>query len=59
MPPFLFLQGEEDPIIPVAQACASAAKCASVAGAEFFKIAGAGHGTGCWTPRPCNSSFAS
>ena len=51
MPPFLFLQGEEDPIIPVAQGLRFCDKVRACGGrAEFFKIAGGGHGTGCWTP---------
>lgn len=50
MPPFLFLQGDDDPIIPVAQGvrfCRRVHECGGRA--EFVKIAGAGHGPGCWT----------
>lgn len=51
LPPFLFLQGEEDPIIPMAQGLRFCEKVRACGGrAEFVKIAAAGHGTGCWTP---------
>ncbi len=50
LPAFLFLQGEEDPIIPMAQGLRFCEKVRSCGGrAEFVKIAGAGHGVGCWT----------
>lgn len=51
MPPFLFLQGDEDPIIPLAQGdrfCRKVRQCGGRA--QFYKIVGGGHGTGCWTP---------
>ncbi|MDO4357333.1 MAG: alpha/beta hydrolase [Clostridia bacterium] len=50
LPAFLFLQGEEDPIIPMAQGlrfCDRVRECGGRA--ELIKIAAAGHGTGCWT----------
>ena len=51
MPHFLFLQGEEDPIIPITQGVRFCSKVRDCGGrAEFFKIVGGGHGTGCWTP---------
>lgn len=51
LPPFLLLQGEEDPIIPMAQGLRFCEKVRACGGrAEFVKIAAAGHGTGCWTP---------
>lgn len=49
LPAFLFLQGDEDPIIPMAQGlrfCERLRACG--ARAEFVKIAAGGHGTGCW-----------
>lgn len=50
MPAFLFLQGEEDPIIPLAQGLRFCEKVREYGGrAEFVKIAAAGHGVGCWT----------
>ncbi len=50
LPPFLFLQGEEDPIIPMRQGLRFCEKVREYGGrAEFVKICGAGHGTGCWT----------
>lgn len=52
MPAFLFLQGDEDPIIPLAQGdrfCRRVRECGGRA--EFYKIVGGGHGgIGCWTP---------
>lgn len=51
MPPFLFLQGDDDPIIPVEQGlrfCGRVRECGGRA--EFVKIAGGLHGAGCWTP---------
>lgn len=51
MPAFLFLQGEEDPIIPMAQGLRFCDKVRECGGrAEFVKIAAGGHGSGCWTP---------
>lgn len=50
LPPFLFLQGEEDPIIPMAQGlrfCDRVRECGGRA--EFVKIAAGGHGNGCWS----------
>lgn len=50
LPPFLFLQGEEDPIIPLRQGLRFCEKVRECGGrAEFVKICGAGHGGGCWT----------
>lgn len=51
MPAFLFIQGEEDPIIPMAQGlrfCDRVRECGGRA--EFVKIAAGGHGAGCWSP---------
>lgn len=51
LPAFLFLQGEDDPIIPMAQGLRFCDRVRACGGrAEFIKIAAAGHGTGCWTP---------
>ena len=50
MPPFIFLNGDEDPIIPLHQGdrfCRKVRECGGRA--EFYKIIGGGHGTGCWT----------
>lgn len=50
MPPFIFLNGDEDPIIPLRQGdrfCRRVRECGGRA--EFYKIIGGGHGTGCWT----------
>lgn len=50
LPPFLFLQGEEDPIIPMRQGQRFCEKVREHGGrAEFVKICGAGHGSVCWT----------
>lgn len=50
LPPFLFLQGEEDPIIPLRQGLRFCEKVRECGGrAEYVKICGAGHGTGCWS----------
>lgn len=50
LPAFLFIQGEEDPIIPVRQGLRFCDKVREQGGrAEFVKICGVGHGTGCWT----------
>lgn len=50
LPPFLFIQGEEAPIIPVRQGLRFCGKVREHGGrAEFIKICGAGHGAGCWT----------
>lgn len=50
LPAFLFLQGEEDPIIPMAQGLRFCDKIQECGGrAQFIKIAGAGHGKGCWS----------
>ena len=50
LPPFLFLQGDEDPIIPMAQGLRFCEKVRECGGrAEFVKIAAGGHGTGCWS----------
>lgn len=51
LPPFLFLQGDDDPIIPMAQGLRFCDKLRECGGrAEFVKIAAGGHGLGCWTP---------
>lgn len=51
LPAFLFLQGEEDPIIPMAQGLRFCDKVRECGGrAEFVKIAAGGHGAGCWSP---------
>lgn len=50
LPAFLFLQGDDDPIIPMAQGlrfCDRVRECGGRA--EFVKIAGGAHGNGCWT----------
>ncbi|MBR0463015.1 MAG: alpha/beta hydrolase [Clostridia bacterium] len=48
--PFLFVQGEEDAIIPMAQGLRLCDKLRQKGGrAEFMKIAGAGHGNGVWS----------
>lgn len=50
LPAFLFLQGDDDPIIPMAQGlrfCDRLRACG--ARAQFVKIAAGGHGTGCWS----------
>ena len=50
MPDFLFLCGDEDPIIPLRQGdrfCKRVRECGGRA--EFYKILGGGHGSGCWT----------
>ncbi len=50
LPPFLFLQGDEDPIIPMAQGIRFCESLRQAGGrAEFYRILGGGHGTGCWT----------
>ena len=50
MPPFLFLSGDEDPIIPLRQGMRFCEKVRSCGGrAEFYRILGAKHGAGCWT----------
>ncbi len=49
LPSFLFMQGDEDAIIPMAQGlrfCDRVRECGGRA--EFIKLAGAGHGNGCW-----------
>lgn len=50
LPSFLFLQGEEDPIIPLRQGLRFCERVREHGGrAELIKICGAGHGAGCWT----------
>ena len=50
LPPFLFVQGDDDPIIPMAQGLRLCDALVSRGGrAEFVKVAGAGHGTGVWS----------
>lgn len=49
LPAFLFLQGEEDAIIPMAQGLRFCQRVRDCGGrSEFVKIAAAGHGNGCW-----------
>lgn len=51
MPRFLFLNGDDDPIIPLRQGIRFCNKVRECGGrAEFVKIAGGGHGVGCHTP---------
>lgn len=50
LPAFLFLQGDEDPIIPMEQGLRFCDKVINCGGrAEFVKIAAGGHGAGCWS----------
>lgn len=50
LPRFLYLQGEEDPIIPMAQGIRFCEQVRAHGGrADFVRIVGAGHGVGCWT----------
>lgn len=50
LPAFLLLTGDEDPIIPLAQGLRFCDKIRACGGrAEFVKIAGGGHGKGCWS----------
>ncbi len=50
LPPFLFLNGDKDPIIPVQQGLRFCDRVREAGGtAEFYKIVGAMHGAGCWT----------
>ena len=49
LPPFLYVIGDEDPIIPVMQGirfCEQLRECGGRA--EMIKVAGAGHGNGVW-----------
>lgn len=50
IPPFLFLQGDDDPIIPMAQGLRFCDAVRDAGGrSEFVKIVGGGHGRGCLT----------
>ena len=50
LPPFLFVQGDEDGIIPMAQGLRFCDKLREYGGrAEFLKVAGGEHGTGVWS----------
>ena len=50
LPPFLFVQGDEDAIIPMAQGLRFCKRLRDCGGrAEFVKIAGGEHGTGVWS----------
>ena len=50
LPPFLFVQGDDDAIIPMAQGLRFCDKLRECGGrAEFLKIAGGEHGTGVWS----------
>ena len=49
LPPFLYVIGDEDPIIPVAQGLRFCDALRARGGkAELIKVAGAGHGNGVW-----------
>ena len=51
LPPFLFIQGDDDIWIPMAQDERFCDNIRAAGGrAEMIKIAGGGHGLGCWTP---------
>ena len=55
MPAFLFCCGDMDPIIPVAQGERFCDRVVSCGGrAEFYRIAGGGHGAGCWNRESMN-----
>ena len=46
----MFLNGDDDPIIPLAQGIRFCQKIRECGGkADFYKIIGGGHGVGCWT----------
>lgn len=48
--PFLYVQGDEDGIIPMAQGLRFCDRLRECGGrAEFLKIAGGEHGTGVWS----------
>lgn len=50
LPPFLFVQGDDDAIIPMAQGLRFCDRLRECGGrAEFLKIAGGEHGTGVWS----------
>lgn len=50
LPAFLFLQGDDDPIIPMEQGLRFCQRVIDHGGrAELIKIAGGKHGKGCWT----------
>ncbi len=50
LPAILFVNGEEDPIIPMRQGLRFCEKIRACGGrAEFVKIANGGHGNGCWS----------
>ncbi len=50
LPPFLFVQGDDDAIIPMAQGLRFCDKLREYGGrAEFLKVAGGEHGTGVWS----------
>ncbi len=50
LPPFVFFQGDDDPIIPMAQGLRFCDAVRARGGrAEFFKISGGGHGSGCFS----------
>ncbi len=52
LPPFIFLQGDDDPIIPMRQGLRFCEAIRDYGGrAEFYKIAGGGHGRGCFSPQ--------
>ena len=49
LPPFLYVIGDEDPIIPMAQGMRFCDQLRACGGrAELMKVAGAGHGNGVW-----------
>ena len=50
LPPVLFIQGDEDEYIPMQQGLRFCERIRECGGrAEFFKVAGAGHGIGVWS----------
>lgn len=57
--PFLFVQGDEDAIIPMAQGLRFCDRLRECGGrAEFIKVAGAGHGRGVWTKEMLDAVIA-
>ena len=49
LPPFLYIIGDDDPIIPMAQGLRFCDRLREKGGrAELIKVAGAGHGNGVW-----------
>jgi dipeptidyl aminopeptidase/acylaminoacyl peptidase len=53
MPPFLFIHGTADPLVPLSQSTEMCDKMRSVgASCEVFKVQGAGHGIRWWESSP-------